>query len=427
MVPPRETLDRARRKSKIFWRIFWFGLLGVVVLLIALFVLYQKDLIFGITKNLDSAPNSNEWTMFRRDLLHTGNSGTDTLPQGVLAWTFTTGGEVSSSPAVVDGTVYFGSTDRYIYAVDALTGEQRWAFKTGSLVKSSPIVSGGVVYCGSCDGNLYALDAKTGTKIWSFSAFYGIRSSPAIADGIVYFGCDDYCVYAVKAANGKLVWKHRTDNMVTGAPVVSNGVVAIGSSDGKFYSFDAKDGRVRINYNAINSVIESAAVQNGIVYFADSGNIFTAMNVTSKAWLWQNKILLYWRTLYVYGVAPKPPVPSGFLWNLPLSFNARTTSSPALAANNAFLGRGNDVISLDLTTRKINWTFHTDGGVVSSPALAKDELFIGSEDGYVYALSQSDGTKIWDVSIGAATDSSPAIANGMLYIGCNDGKLYAFK
>ena len=36
---------------------------------------------------------------------------------GKLTWIFTTGVEVSSSPAVANGTVYVGSFDSYVYAI----------------------------------------------------------------------------------------------------------------------------------------------------------------------------------------------------------------------------------------------------------------------------------------------------------------------
>jgi len=36
-----------------------------------------------------------------------------------LKWKFETGYSISSSPAVVDGVVYFGSEDNHHYAVDA--------------------------------------------------------------------------------------------------------------------------------------------------------------------------------------------------------------------------------------------------------------------------------------------------------------------
>ena len=68
----------------------------------------------------------------------------------------------TSSPAVVDGRVYFGAGDGNVYAVDAKTGLLQWKFATGDVVHASPAVAGGVVYIGSYDGNLYAIDADSG-------------------------------------------------------------------------------------------------------------------------------------------------------------------------------------------------------------------------------------------------------------------------
>jgi len=55
------------------------------------------------------------WSMFRHDLRHTGYS-TSTAPNtNKTLWSYTTGGFVVSSPAVVDGKVYVGSGDDYVY------------------------------------------------------------------------------------------------------------------------------------------------------------------------------------------------------------------------------------------------------------------------------------------------------------------------
>ena len=49
------------------------------------------------------------------------------------AWVFATGGAVRSSPAIgADGTVYVGSDDRKLYAVNGETGDKKWEFRTGA-------------------------------------------------------------------------------------------------------------------------------------------------------------------------------------------------------------------------------------------------------------------------------------------------------
>ncbi|MCH2601455.1 MAG: PQQ-binding-like beta-propeller repeat protein [Pedosphaera sp.] len=74
-------------------------------------------------------------------------------------WVFETGGWVSSSPAIgSDGTVYVGSEDKKLYAINGKTGVKLWEFETGASVVSSPAIgSDGTVYVGSSDKKLYAI------------------------------------------------------------------------------------------------------------------------------------------------------------------------------------------------------------------------------------------------------------------------------
>ena len=73
--------------------------------------------------------------MFRADAAHTGIYDAAGVPKfSKVKWQFHTDGRVYSSPAIVKGIVYFGSTDHYLYAVDQQTGTLKWKAKTGSLV-----------------------------------------------------------------------------------------------------------------------------------------------------------------------------------------------------------------------------------------------------------------------------------------------------
>ena len=58
---------------------------------------------------------------------------------------------------------------RPLYALNASTGAKLWSYTTNGDVGSSPAVANGVVYFGSFDDNVYALNASTGTKLWSFT------------------------------------------------------------------------------------------------------------------------------------------------------------------------------------------------------------------------------------------------------------------
>jgi serine/threonine-protein kinase len=59
---------------------------------------------------------------------------------------------------VAGGTVYVGSDDDKVYALDAATGHLRWAYATGNYAIGSA-VAGGTVYVVSFDHKVYALAA----------------------------------------------------------------------------------------------------------------------------------------------------------------------------------------------------------------------------------------------------------------------------
>ncbi|MBU4354929.1 MAG: PQQ-binding-like beta-propeller repeat protein [Proteobacteria bacterium] len=124
--------------------------------------------------------------------------------EGTQKWAFmpAIGYEIRSSPAIgADGTIYVGSNDKKLYALNP-DGTQKWAFATGYQVGSSPAIGAdGTIYVGSYDGKLYALNPD-GTQKWAFATGGWVMSSPAIgADGTIYVGSLDWKLYAVYSSS----------------------------------------------------------------------------------------------------------------------------------------------------------------------------------------------------------------------------------
>ena len=158
-------------------------------------------------------PFSNaDWSMFHSDASHSGvGTGNPTLNPTLLwkytvpSWTghsFTGEFAIYSSPAVVGDTLYAGSMDDNVYALNAATGAKLWNFTTGGEVQSSPAVFNGVLYVGSNDFNVYALNAATGEKLWNYTTGGVVSFSPSVVDGAVYIGSLDGNIYALNATNG---------------------------------------------------------------------------------------------------------------------------------------------------------------------------------------------------------------------------------
>jgi len=157
-----------------------------------------------------------------------------------------------SGPSVVNGTVYVGSRDGYVYAVNAETGVEKWKFASNgiSFEQSSPTVVNGIVYIASwynvpgfnLKGSLYALNSNTGALVWEALPNTGISSSPCVADGRVFITGDDLYIHALNAATGASVWKKQILANSASAAVAKGIVYVGGGGTGHIYALSAETG-----------------------------------------------------------------------------------------------------------------------------------------------------------------------------------------
>jgi outer membrane protein assembly factor BamB len=409
--------------------------------------------------------------MFRGDAAHSGIYDAAGVPKfSKVKWKFQTGAAVYSSPAVVKDTIYFGSTDHYLYAVDLESGKLKWKGKTGSGVTSSPAVENGTVYFGSYDGKFYAVDAESGKAKWTFQTggerrysathihgslpaaesmpdpFDFYLSSAVLWKDKVYFGSGDGNIYALDAASGKLVWKFHTGNVVHASPAIQDGTLFVGSWDSYFYALDAATGKERWRFKTgedpdIHNQVgiqSSAVVSDGVVYFGcRDANLYALDAKTGqKRWAFNNK------GSWVIG---SPTVKDGKVYfatsdsglfyaldaksgnaDFSLKFIWPMFSSPAIAGNMLYIGtHEGKLMAIDLAAQKPAWVFQTDGSRQNGPTYTK-----------------ADGTPNYDVafesdfyddiiigvhkmlSVGAIL-ASPVVVKDVIYVGSSDGNLYA--
>jgi outer membrane protein assembly factor BamB len=123
------------------------------------------------------------------------------------------------------------------------------------------------------------------------------------------------------------------------------------------------------------------------------------------------------------------PVPSNgkLLWNY--TTGGYVYSSPAVANGVVYVGsEDGNLYALNATTGVKLWNYTAGAGsyVQSSPAVANGVVYTGDGNENLYALNATTGVKLWNYTTqGAIQQSSPAVANGVVYIGSNDGDVYA--
>ncbi|WP_418283178.1 PQQ-binding-like beta-propeller repeat protein [Halorubrum sp. DTA98] len=299
-------------------------------------------------------------------------------------------------------TVYVGSDDGSLYAVDATDGTIVWRFtEPGDEVPSSPTVVSGVTYVGSIDGTLYAVDAETGEEVWRFDAAGPVISSPTVVGGTVYVGSREAIVYAIAADTGDVQWTATEPAApFNGSPAVVGGRVYIGSDDGVLYGIDADTGDTEWMFmEPDDGISASPTVADGTVYVPSFDERLYAVDAATGDAEWTHDL------------------PS-------LAFSSPTIVDGTVHVG--VVGGGAGLRAVDAATGDERWTFTGAPGVVSSPTVADGTVYVGSLDETVYALDAVTGEVVWAFDGPAdQVNGSPTVFAGSVYVGSDAGTLYA--
>ncbi|MGE5702045.1 MAG: PQQ-binding-like beta-propeller repeat protein [Clostridia bacterium] len=328
--------------------------------------------------------------------------------KAMLKWKFTTNGMVQSSPVIAaDGTVFIGSHDGNLYAINP-DGTQKWTFDTGGWIESSPaIAADGTVYIGSDDGNLYAIDPANGNQIWAFSAQGEFVSSPSIAtDGTIYIGCVDANLYAIDP-NGSLKWKFATGQQIFSSPAIAaDGTIYIGNDDGILFAIDPTSQQEKWNFHANGRIFGAPVIGgDGTIYFGTDGRSFYAVHPdgTEK---WHYTVTSATDPYFAY------------------------FSSPAIAADGTiYVGSFTNITKSRFFALapdgSLKWSYAASSPFISIPIVdSNGNVFVGSNSGKLFAFDRN-GALIWDFAMGRSLSSPAIAADGTIYIGDNNKNILA--
>lgn len=269
-----------------------------------------------------------------------------------------------ASPAILDDSIFlapYGSDGQEIHALDKTTGEERWSRDVvGGGTRGNITATNGTIYYGS-SGHMIARRADDGEKLWEF--FIDVRtsmsSSPAVADGSVYFGTTTEEVYSIDAETGEEEWNFSPFGEVWSDPAIVDDTVYVGSDDGNVYALDADSGDELWSFDLESRVRASPAVAGDTVYVA-GGNTLFAIDRNDGSEIWRTQ-------------------------------RGSRTVSPIVVDEKVYFAERDSVVAVDAETGDLLDRFETGDRIRwSSPAASSSTIFIGSTDGSLYALSESE-------------------------------------
>jgi outer membrane protein assembly factor BamB len=306
--------------------------------------------------------------------------------------------------------------------VDRLGGVL-WKFATMGPVRSSPAAAGDMVYIGSTDGHLYAIDRRGGRERWQADAGSPISSTPAVARGLVIFGTRNGEFHALDARTGSSRWKLETGDLLdwdwgfegwdvyTSSPVVVDSIVVMGAGDGVLYAAEVATGRVLWQFPTEGRIRSTPAVADGLVFTGSTDGVVYALELENGRERWRHETDGAGMRSEEQRVDRKSII-----------------ASPAIAHGTVYVGsRDGYMYALDRDTGDRKWRVSHEGSwAMSSPALLEDVLLAGTSDGrFVHAIDPTTGEERWRFVGVGYTWSSPSVVGGTVYIGDGGGYLRA--
>lgn len=182
---------------------------------------------------------------------------------GRVVWRRELGARPTGPARLTDASIFLGTADGKLVALDRFSGETRWSIQLRAQVLSLPAEDFGVLVVGTNQDTVQAFDAETGDALWAYRRSAGMHlsirggTSITLNEGRVFAGFSDGSLAALGADDGRLLWQTATAPASVrrfpdsdAAPVVRDGVVYSTVFNDGVYAFDADTGKIRWRHDA---------------------------------------------------------------------------------------------------------------------------------------------------------------------------------
>jgi len=317
----------------------------------------------------------------------------------------------------VSDLVVIGSCAGKFYVLDRQTGALHWSYdiqQDGKQISfhGDPLVVDTTVIIGtdhSCApdgiGHVYAFDAKNSTVRWK-RKFKGIYTPVVLSGKEIIFGsvADEW--YKAELATGVPVWRYQVkmDSPSCGSPravVVLEDKVYFVGQDSAIYVLESASGK--LSKRIVPPSPPSTALttyRQQIVFGAEDGRLYSLDPATTKF-----KAILRWE--------------------------GKPTGKLQLDGDTLYLfidgpDKQGQLASVDLATNTLRWTQAAERQWASDkPQLWRGQVLAGNCGGKVSAFAAKDGLELWSTQFQGCVRSI-GLSNDLLYIGAQEGMLYAF-
>jgi polyvinyl alcohol dehydrogenase (cytochrome) len=380
-----------------------------------------------VPRPLDCAVDGGDWPMYGQNICNTRSSSDTTLSTAnvgrlAVSWKVTTGGDISATPAVVDGQIYVPDWSGMLYRIDATSHSVVWSRSVADVLGLAPAGDGGAA----------------GTRSSSTPA---ARGTPIVNGNTVIFGnaTTSATLFAVDTTTGDLVWQTTLDPhpyaVIASSPAIDQGVLYVGVSSGEegaglqdpSYVYTFRGSVAAVDPGTGEVLWQTPMIDDAVFFNADSGIAGYA-----GAAVWSGTPTIDRRRGQLY-------VTTGNNYAVPPS----QADGGALPAGD----RIESIVALDLATGKIRWSQRMTAGdvwtftMLSNPdydfgcganlfqanisGTVHDVVGAGQKSGVYWAVDADTGEVLWHTQVGpgghlGGIHWGTAVDGERVYVGVND-------
>ena len=131
-------------------------------------------------------------------------------------------------------------------------------------------------------------------------------------------------------------------------------------------------------------------------------------------------------TVSVYGLQENEAGGAAQLWVNTTDARDKIVAPPLQVEDQVFVGTAdNHVLALSATNGSLQWDYETNHAIWGQPAYRDGVLYVASMDWSVYALDAASGELQWSTPLGGALPSRPVLGEELLYVSSFDGNVHA--
>jgi outer membrane protein assembly factor BamB len=344
--------------------------------------------------------------------------------------------------AVYNDTVYVGTLDSRVVAINSSTENLKWVYSLAPVTAPSsglscgqtsiptaiygtPVVDEDMVYVGTYSGQVLALNMLARSQNLTFpQQRYGewewncpidnAKSNAIVADLLlsgdtIYVSSSNGRVYSLDKEFGDLNWESEVLDKKYGklwtSPAIADNALYISTYDGHIYALSSEAGNLLDwSFKSEAGFASSPVIYEDAIFLGSFDRYFYAVKIGSDVPMWK---------------FPEEKPAGNWFW-----------ASPVISGDIVYAGCLDGLVyAIEAETGKNLWQFDAGSPIFASPVLMNNELIIADESGTVYVFDLDtelvdEAVPLKTISIDAPVRSSFCAQEGLVYIRGEDEQLY---